>query len=62
AMLSKTVKEQDVFWWWKKIRQAWLGDLGLTQEPVSVLPEVIALEPISGKASRSAGAAVRPIV
>ena len=62
TMLSKTVKEQDVFWWWKKIRQAWLGDLGLTKEPVAVLPEVIALEPISGKASRSAGAAVRPIV
>lgn len=57
AALNRVVREQDIHWWWRQLRQNWLGDTARGRDTVSpdVMPEVLVHEPVAGLAGRDAG-------
>ncbi|MCL6610961.1 MAG: trehalose-6-phosphate synthase [Peptococcaceae bacterium] len=52
--LNKIVREQDIYWWWRQLRQKWLEDWARDRETYHG-PEVLFHEPAAGLSSRDAG-------
>ncbi|BAF58741.1 MAG: trehalose-6-phosphate synthase [Pelotomaculum sp.] len=58
AALSKVIREQDIHWWWRKVRQSWFGDAARGKVAVSpeAVQEVLRHGPVAGLAGRDSGA------
>ncbi|MFZ5631286.1 MAG: alpha,alpha-trehalose-phosphate synthase (UDP-forming) [Bacillota bacterium] len=57
AALNRVVREQDIYWWWRQLRQNWLGDAARGRDMVSpdLMAEVLFHEPVIGLAGKDAG-------